>query len=154
MKGTSPYSLTKQKTKKSVFDTKTSPALNLEIKLIYCLPETKIWILESDIDSNPCSSEADDEIASRVDDELTFEYTVDGDVDIGSYLNSLPKMKDAKMINDCPLIYQIESPKPSSIIATSVATNKIATNGENLGKAPNRSSYQSELWTWKWIFGT
>ena len=32
--GTSPYSLTKQKTKKSVFDTKTPPALNLEIKLI------------------------------------------------------------------------------------------------------------------------
>ena len=33
-KGTSPNSLTKQKTKKSVFDTKTPPALNLEIKLI------------------------------------------------------------------------------------------------------------------------
>ena len=38
----------------------------------------KLNLLESDIDSNPCSSEADDEIASRVDDELTFEYTVDG----------------------------------------------------------------------------
>lgn len=34
MKGTSPYSLTKQKTKKSVIDTKTPPALHLEIKLI------------------------------------------------------------------------------------------------------------------------
>jgi hypothetical protein len=87
---------------------------------------------ESDINSSPCSSEADDEIVSRVDDELTFEYTDDGDVDIGSYLNSLPKMKDAKMINECPLVYQIKSPKPHSIITTSVETNKIATNGENL----------------------
>ena len=49
-------------------------------------------------------------------------------------------MKNAKMINDCPLVYQIESPKPSSIIVTSVETNKIATNGENLGIAPNRLS--------------
>ena len=41
--GTSPNSLTKQKTKKSVFDTKTPPALNLEIKLIlftYTNPNT------------------------------------------------------------------------------------------------------------------
>lgn len=67
---------------------------------------------------------------------MTFEYTAEGDVDVGSYLNSLPKMKDAKTINECPLVYQIESPKPSSIIATSVDTNKIATNGENLGIAP------------------
>ena len=55
------------------------------------------------------------------------------------------------MINECPLIYQIESPKPSSIIATSVETNKIATNGENLGIAPNRSSLAHKVT--KVIFG-
>ena len=58
-------------------------------------------------------------------------------------------MKDAKLINECPLIYQIESPKPSSIIATSVEANKIATNGENLGIAP-KWTISLEIIRYRW----
>ena len=67
---------------------------------------------------------------------MTFEYSTNsraGENDIGAYLRSLPNMKDPKLISECPLVYQNESPTPSSIIVTSVDTNKVGTSGEQLG---------------------